>query len=294
VITTRTGRPFFADPAREDAVLQRVADALRAAGRWEAWGTDWALLDAEVLPWSAKAGALLDEQYVPTGALAVHELGRAAAWLRAAEARDPSVAEWARRVDERSRAAAGFDAAWRRYAGPASTVDDLRVAPFHVLATEGAVHLARDHGWHLAELGTLHGPGLAPTAHQEVALGDPASEATGVAFFEALVASGGEGVVVKPLAGVVRDAKGHLVQPALKVRGREYLRLVYGPEYTLPENLERLRSRSLQKKRALALREFALGHEALTRLVEGAPLHELHAAVFGVLALESEPVDPRL
>ena len=100
-------------------------------------------------------------------------------------------------------------------------------------------------------------------------------------------------MVVKPLDFLVRS-RGRLVQPALKCRGREYLRIIYGPEYTLPENLERLRERSLGAKRALALREFALGLEALHRFVEKEPLYRVHECVFGVLALESEPVDPRL
>jgi protein phosphatase len=84
------------------------------------------------------------------------------------------------------------------------------------------------------------------------------------------------------------------VQPALKTRGREYLRIIYGPEYTEPANLERLRSRGLGRKRSLAAREFALGIEALERFVREEPLRRVHECVFGVLALESEPVDPRL
>lgn len=294
VIVTRTGRSFFADPAVEDAVLQRVADAIERAGRWVGWSTDWAALDAEVLPWSAKAGALLREQYVPTAALGVHHTSRALALLDAAAARDPSVAELRARTVARDRAVRGFDAAWRRYVWPVAGVDDLQVAPFHLLATEGVVHLPRDHRWHLGEVGALTGPGLRATRSLEVTLADPASRAAGVAFWSELTGSGGEGVVVKPLGGFVRDAKDRLVQPALKVRGPEYLRLIYGAEYDLPKNLEQLRARGLQKKRSLALREAALGHEALCRFVEGRPLHEVHACVFGVLALESEPVDPRL
>ena len=80
----------------------------------------------------------------------------------------------------------------------------------------------------------------------------------------------------------------------MKCRGREYLRIIYGPEYTAQENLERLRSRGLATKRSLALREFALGVEALERFVRHEPLRRVHECVFGVLALESEPVDPRL
>jgi protein phosphatase len=85
-----------------------------------------------------------------------------------------------------------------------------------------------------------------------------------------------------------------VVQPAVKCRGREYLRIIYGPEYTDPGNLERLRKRGLGAKRSLALREFALGVEALERFVRGEPPRRVHECVFGVLALESEPVDPRL
>ena len=108
-----------------------------------------------------------------------------------------------------------------------------------------------------------------------------------------LTSRGGEGMVVKPADFIVRGPRG-LVQPAVKCRGREYLRIIYGPEYAAPENLERLRSRGLAAKRSLALREFALGVEALERFVRREPLRRVHECAFGVLALESEPVDPRL
>ena len=97
---------------------------------------------------------------------------------------------------------------------------------------------------------------------------------------------GGEGVVVKPLGFIAEGTRG-LAQPAIKVRGREYLRIVDGPEYTLPQNLDRLRSRGLAAKRVLAAREFALGLEALERFVGGEPLRRVHECDFGVLALES-------
>ena len=109
-----------------------------------------------------------------------------------------------------------------------------------------------------------------------------------------------------PLASVTCCARIHLVRnPSIsrlarrmcsipKQRGREYLRIIYGPEYTAAENLERLRARGLSRKRSLALREFALGIEALERFVRKEPLRRVHEAVFGVLALESEAVDPRL
>jgi protein phosphatase len=100
-------------------------------------------------------------------------------------------------------------------------------------------------------------------------------------------------MVVKPAANLARGRRGY-VQPGLKVRGREYLRLVYGPDYTEPRHLDRLRERSLGRKRGLAVREYALGQEGLERLARGEPLWRVHECVFAVLALESEPVDPRL
>ncbi|GJG85936.1 hypothetical protein tb265_11170 [Gemmatimonadetes bacterium T265] len=178
-----------------------------------------------------------------------------------------------------------------------ASVADLKLAPFHVLATEGAVHADKDHAWHMGradELCAADDTGvLFATAHRTVDLSDPATDSEATAWWEAMTERGGEGMVVKPLAFIARGRRG-LVQPAVKCRGREYLRIIYGPEYTLPENLERLRARGLQAKRSLALREFALGIEGLERFVRREPLRRVHECVFGVLALESEPVDPRL
>ncbi len=186
--------------------------------------------------------------------------------------------------------------AYRRYCWSVDGVEDYRIAPFHLLAREGTVHLDKNHLWHMAQaerLAETGAPVLMATAHCEVELTRAESVDAAVAWWEALTESGGEGMVVKPLDWIVKGRRG-LVQPALKVRGSEYLRIIYGPEHTLPEHLERLRARRLGRKRSLALREFALGIEALHRFVDGEPLHRVHECVFTVLALESEPVDPRL
>jgi protein phosphatase len=178
-----------------------------------------------------------------------------------------------------------------------NSVADLKLAAFHVLASEGRVHVDKDHVWHMRTLARLAeaapGSPLMATAHRVVDVTDPADVDAGVAWWEQLTAGGGEGMVVKPLAFVARGAKG-LVQPALKCRGPEYLRIIYGPEYDAPGNLERLRKRGLAAKRSLAVREFALGVEALERFVRREPLRRVHECTFAVLALESEPVDPRL
>jgi protein phosphatase len=134
---------------------------------------------------------------------------------------------------------------------------------------------------------------LLATEYKIVEIADFDSRFAGIQWWEKLTDSGGEGMVVKPMDFIVKNRKG-LVQPAVKCRGKEYLRIIYGLEYSLPGHLEKLRSRGLSGKRSLALREFALGVEALERFVGGAPLRRVHECVFGVLAMESEPVDPRL
>jgi protein phosphatase len=189
----------------------------------------------------------------------------------------------------------------------------VRVAPFQLLASEGAVYHERPHLWHLGladrlaaglagAAGAAGAELIATTRRIEVQTRDPASVAAATRWWEDLTAAGGEGMVVKPAANLTRARRGSgssqqgngLAQPGLKVRGREYLRIIYGPDYTEQANLVRLRQRGLSHKRSLALREYALGLEALDRVARGEPLWRVHECVFAVLALESEPVDPRL
>jgi polynucleotide kinase-phosphatase len=295
IVLTRTGRRFFEDGTTEAELLEEVRRALTAGGFWEKFATGWACVDCELMPWSAKAQQLLRQQYAAVGAAARRSLAEAEALLRQAATHTEEATALAQHYHERVGFAELFTAAYRRYCWPVRSVADLKLAPFHMLATEGAVHVDKDHLWHMEQLGALCRAGglLQATAHRIVELSDPASVAAGVAWWEELTGKGGEGMVVKPLAFVVRDARG-LAQPAVKCRGREYLRIIYGPEYTAPEHLERLRTRGLTSKRALALREFALGVEGLERFVRREPLRRVHECCFGVLALESEPVDPRL
>ncbi|MGW3087227.1 polynucleotide kinase-phosphatase [Streptomyces sp. NPDC001108] len=295
---TRTGRPFLDDGALTEEILGRLRAAVTAAGLWEEWDTDWVLFDAELLPWSLKAAGLLRSQYAAVGAVSGAVLPEANAALAAAAARGVDVGALAGRQRGRTEDAAAFTEAYRRYCWSTQGLDGVRFAPFQVLAVRGRSLAAVAHDEQLAWLDRLvaHDPTglLRATGRLVVDTGDEASVRAGIDWWLEMTGAGGEGMVVKPLDALVRDGKNRLVQPGVKVRGREYLRIIYGPEYTRPENLERLRDRFLGHKRSLALREYALGLEALDRLAEGEPLWRVHEAVFAVLALESEPVDPRL
>ncbi|MCB1509926.1 MAG: polynucleotide kinase-phosphatase [Hyphomicrobiaceae bacterium] len=295
-IFTRTGRPFFGDQATTEALLERVRAGIDGAGLWGRLKTDWVLLDAEIMPWSVKAQALIQDQYAATAAAARAGLGEAAALLARAEANGADVAALRERFDGRHARAERYAEAYRRYCWPVRSLDDYRIAPFHLLATEGAVHMDKDHLWHMAELGRITAaadPVLFATPYREAALDDEAALAEITAWWSEMTGQGGEGMVVKPLEFINRGPKG-MVQPAIKCRGSEYLRIIYGPEYDAEEHLQRLRRRGLGMKRSLATREFVLGHEALTRFVNREPLRRVHECVFALLALESEPVDPRL
>ncbi|WP_019146259.1 polynucleotide kinase-phosphatase [Aeromicrobium massiliense] len=295
VVHTRTGRSFF-PAALESALLGEVATTVEAVGLWDELGTDWLVLDAEILPWSLKAGALVRDQYAAVGAAARAALPTAAAVLEQATGRGVDVAGLLERTRRRETEVDAYAAAYRRYVWETDGLDGVRIAPFQLLASSGATYETRDHLWHLALADRLvqQSPErFTPTRRLVVDVHDAASVEAGVRWWEELTGAGGEGMVVKPLANLVRGPKG-LVQPGIKVRGREYLRIIYGPEYTAPENLARLRDRNLGHKRSMALREYALGLEGLRRLAGGEPTWRVHECAFAVLAMESEPVDPRL
>ena len=262
------------------------------------------------MPWSEKAQALLSRQYAPVGRAGRDGLAAAVAALEQATRREnhpfrvdgetsgqnADPAELLERFREKETAMNRYVEAYRAYCWRVSGVDDLRIAPFHLLACEGRAFSQEKHVWHMETI-KRYCTGLDPifmaTDYICVDTGDEKSVQAGVDWWLSLTAAGGEGMVVKPETFVAKRQT-ELLQPAVKCRGPEYLRIIYGPKYRMPEHLARLKSRSLTRKRSLALREFALGVESLTRFVEKEPLHKVHPCVFGILAFESEPVDPRL
>ncbi|MBX2856118.1 MAG: polynucleotide kinase-phosphatase [Rhodobacteraceae bacterium] len=293
VVYTRTGRPFFRKEAQETELISRLRDAAYRAGLWEELNTDWLLLDTEIMPWSAKAQELLQSQYLPTAAAAK----ASAEALMAAIGEDgpPELAELRVAAARKGANSAALQKTINGYCWVAESLDDHLVAPFHLLAAEGAVFSDRDHSWHMQTLARLceGDPILLATRWRVLDAEDANAQADLTAWWEAHTGVGGEGMVIKPIRFLAQGNR-HFLQPAMKVRGRDYLRLIYGPDYDLPENIERLRQRNLGRKFSLAEREFKLGLEGLHRFVERAPLRRVHECALGVLGLESEPVDPRL
>jgi len=310
IIYTRTGRHFFDDDETQNIILSRLQKVLTASNFWDDFNTDWVCLDTELMPWSAKAQKLLEEQYAPVGragrcglTAAVDSIQKAADVLggnsvdkEAQSSKPADLSALLKRYSERADALDLYTDAYRNYCWDVKNTDDFRIAPFHILATEGRTWCNENHIEHMgiiAKYMTQTDQIFMATNHLLVDLLDENSVATGVKWWEELTLSGGEGMVVKPYDFIASKGT-ELLQPAVKCRGLEYLRIIYGPEYMLEDNLKRLKKRSLSKKRNLALNEFALGMESLERFVRNEPLYRVHECVFGVLAMESEPVDPRL
>lgn len=296
VCYTRTGRPFFTDPALEKRFVARAVKAATKAGLWEELATDWLILDCELMPWSAKAQSLLEQQYAPVAAAADSSISAAYGLLKQAAKRVPELKMMEESYAERHGLVRQYRDAYRHYCWPVKSLADYALAPFHILAHEKSQNMKKPHGWHMKMIEKLCKADPAffqKTQYVTIRLDDEKACAKAAQWWEKMVAEGGEGMVVKPLQFTEFGSKG-LVQPGIKCRGSEYLRIIYGPEYSTPANLERLRKRGLGKKRSLALREYALGYEGLTHFVDEKPLHKVHECVFAVLALESEPVDPRL
>lgn len=293
---TRTGRRFFSDALLEQEFIDRIHEAISKAGLWDEFQTSWVALDCELMPWSAKAQELLREQYAAVGAAANISTERAVQALEQALHRGTDVNALLEKFQKRKAMAGQFRDAYRRYCWTVNSLDDVKLAPFHLLASEGKTYFNKDHQWHmetLARIARCSDGMIVATNYKIINLTVPESFAEGVEWWHSLTAPGGEGMVVKPLNFITKTERG-IVQPAVKCRGREYLRIIYGPEYTDEDHLERLRIRGLGAKRSLAAREFALGVESVERFVRHEPLYRVHECVFGVLALESEPVDPRL
>lgn len=282
-VHTRTGRSFFDDTTE---LVDRLRNA--SAPLFDELDTDWLALDCELLPWSAKAGALIKEQYASVGAAARTALPEVLDQLRRAEARGLDVAALMADSQRRLEHARAFRDAYAAYVRPTDGLDGVTLAPFQILAAEGrAPALTETHEWHLTQLARLDDPLITQTRHRFVDLSSRAERDAATQWWLDLTEAGGEGMVVKP-AHLTDDG----IQPGVKVRGREYLRIIYGPDYT--DSLDVLRDRHLGRKRNLARREHGLGLDALAAFVGHEPLWKVHQSVFAVLALESEPVDPRL
>lgn len=154
-IYSRTGRRFFDDHQLEAELLDRVRRTAEDTKLFERLESEWLCLDAELMPWSVKAQSLLREQYAPVGAASRSALAQAREALERCAERVPDAPALLERIEARRACADAYSDAYRRYCWPVDSITDLKLAPFHILASEGAVHTENDHRWHMETIAEL-------------------------------------------------------------------------------------------------------------------------------------------
>ncbi|WP_310831562.1 polynucleotide kinase-phosphatase [Paenibacillus pedocola] len=291
-IYSRTGRAFF-DKETEAQVLAKLNADLLQADYFAKYNTELLLLDAEIIPWNLKARELIATQYAHVAESAIMDREKLLEKLRQAEAAGRDVTDWLQEMEEKLRNAHVFREAFQQYCWDVSGIEGIRIAPFHTLAHSGQSFFDHTHVWHMEHGRELAGlsPLFMETEYRVIT--SQADEADLIKWWQEMTEEGHEGIVIKPETFIARNGKA-LIQPAIKVRGRKYLHIIYGIDYLHSNNLSRLKLRKTGKKERHALMECALSAESVNRFIRKEPLERVHECVLAALSLESEPVDPRL
>ncbi|MEI5907699.1 polynucleotide kinase-phosphatase [Bacillus spongiae] len=293
VIYTRSGRRFFHDEVESD-ILKRLNDGLNHHNYFQKYETDYVLLDAEIMPWNLKAKELISKQYAHVSENASLDRTMIKSKLEKSINNNKDLEAWFAEYDEKLNNAHIFKEVFQKYCWEIEDINQIQIAPFHVLAHSNETFFNKPHTWHM-EMNREFARMVDLFVETEfMVIDDSSSEDAAINWWETITSDGHEGIVIKPETFISKSNGGKLLQPAIKVRGRKYLNIIYGMDYLLPENLNRLKKRNVSKKQKLALKEFSLGIEGIRRFVRGESIERVHECVLGTLAMESDPVDPRL
>jgi protein phosphatase len=283
-------------PSQEEYSLNRLLQLCHHSKLWEELQSDWLCIEGVLCPYSQERS--LYSQHFPLSAIAHYTYEKIQKSLEKAQLQGARVQGLSKYYQERTEMVSHYQEKIHESFLPPIPFESFHFAPLHLLASEGQVHYQQTHLWHLQQFQKLLSsekqlgldkPLLKSTPFLAVDLTNPTSESNAIQWWQdEILAQNRDGVVIKS-STFVPQGKHWKIQPALKCRTPEYLRLLYGPEYTLQKNLKRLSYRKLTNKRILALKEFALGLEALERFVQNRPFSKVHECIAGILALESEP-----
>lgn len=291
-IYTRTGKRFF-DTETEAQMLLQLNEELTRINYFEEHETDYVLLDAEIMPWNLKAKELISSQYAHVAENAVLDRSLLKEKLTAALPSNSDLQVWLDEYEGKLENALDFQKVFQKYCWDIDSSKPIQIAPFHVLAHSNQTFFDKPHTWHMEMNQQLASQSELFVKTEFKVITDQASEDEVIQWWQEITEDGHEGIVIKPEFYIARN-NGKLLQPAIKVRGRRYLSIIYGMDYLEPKNLERLKNRNTGKKQKMALKEFALGVEGITRYVNSETIDRVHECSLAVLAMESDPVDPRL
>lgn len=291
-IYTRTGRRFFNEET-EFKIISRIHKGLTASNYFTKYGTEFILLDAEIMPWNLKAKELISSQYAHVSENAILDRSLLKNKIESAMGKNEDLKIWFKEYEDKLDNARVFRDVFQKYCWEINDIDQIQIAPFHLLAHSNETFFEKPHTWHMEMNKEFSKMENLFVETEYMIIDNAASEEEAIKWWDVITSDGHEGIVIKPEA-FISTSKGKLVQPAIKVRGRKYLNIIYGMDYLQPENLKRLKKRNVGKKQKLALKEFALGVEGIQRFVNGESIERVHECVLGTLAMESNPVDPRL
>ena len=295
-ILSRNGVRFFSQND-EMNLLQRLRDDLLPY--FESHNTSLLVLDSEIMPWNLKATGLLNKQYDVTANSALLSRQTYVTVLEELQSRQGQM-DMVRleAAKEKLENAQKFKSAYEFYCwnADAKSLEGVQIAPFHILAFSGESHFDKTHLWHMEQVNKLstYSNLLITTEYKLLSLNDEIGINETISWWEDMTKNGHEGMVVKPLQFISRNDKGDVIQPAIKVRGREYLRIIYGMDYLEPTHLEILKKRTAQNKMKNALKEFYLSMESINRFIEKESLDRIHECVLASLSYENDAMDPRL
>lgn len=289
-ITTRTGRAFF-EQKEQQQMVEKIHAELVSKNYFEQFNTSFVLMDAEILPWNLKAHRLIDQQYETVAENALMDRYKIIEKLKATEHVD--VTSWMEEYTEKYKNAARFDAVFRNYCWPTNELSGIQIAPFHILAHSSATNFHQPHSWHMKMNAYLAENSSLFIATEYRLIESEQDEQEVINWWKDMTENGHEGIVIKPFDFQAYH-KGKLLQPAIKVRGREYLRIIYGMDYTNEDTMKKLKQRNPSRKMKNALLEFKLGMEGISRFVSLESSNRVHECALATLALESDTIDPRL
>ena len=256
------------------------------------------------MPWSEKARGLIRNHYAPVGRIGRANLNSAYRLFEDMAKKNKYDEETMAKITDlcdiykgRADDLAKYTVSYRNYCEHVDSVDDIKIAPFHLLAYDEIVNMGKD-STHLEDhinvirKYVVDDKNFVATPYMMVNTENPDDVKDCIDWWLDATSHGYEGMVVKPSTYTAYNEHGQVIQPAIKCRGKEYLRIIYGPEYT--SDIQRLKKRSLSAKRGLAINEFALGIDSLTSFVKQKAFYKVHQSALAVLANEFEPVDVRL
>lgn len=289
-IATRNGRPFF-EQVQQQQMVNKIHEELLAKNYFEQFNTEFVLMDAEILPWNLKAHRLIDQQYETVAENALMDRHKIIEKLQLTN--DIDVTNWLEEYTTKYKNAACFDAVFKNYCWATHELSGIQIAPFHILAHSSSTNFHETHSWHMKMNEFLAENSSLFIATEYRLIDSEKDELEVIEWWKEMTDIGHEGIIIKPLH-YETYYKGKLLQPAIKVRGREYLRIIYGMDYTNETTMKKLKHRNPSRKMRNALLEFKLGIEGISRFVRSESNARIHECALATLALESDAIDPRL